>query len=71
MPVLVLVYSVEEDHGYYAWAWEPSVDSSSSPNLRKPHSLSCTKINSDSLDKILSKSRSWHDALSQIVFPEE
>src|SRR5437667_11355747 len=27
IPILVLVFSVEEDLGYYAWAWEPSIDS--------------------------------------------
>jgi hypothetical protein len=72
MPVLVLLYSVEEDLGYYAWAWEPFLESpSDQPKLRKPDSLACKKIQSDSLDKIVAKVRSWHDALARIVFSEE
>src|SRR3954447_15062665 len=64
MPILVLVFSVEEDLGYYAWAWEPSLDSPShSITLGKPESLTCTKIHSHSLDKILSKVGAWHDAV--------
>jgi hypothetical protein len=73
MPVLVLVYSVgEEDLGYYAWAWEPVPDSpAGSTTLRKPESLTCTKIHSHSLDKILSKVGAWHDALARIVFADD
>src|SRR5262245_49641269 len=54
-PVLALVSSVENDLGYYAWAWEPSVDEGTeSPLLHKPVALACSKIHSDSLDKIVS-----------------
>jgi hypothetical protein len=71
MPVLTLLYSVEEDLGYYAWAWEPYIElPSDQPKLRKPDSLACKKIQSDSLDKIVAKVRNWHDALARIVFSE-
>lgn len=72
MPILVLVFSVEEDLGYYAWAWEPSFDSPPhSTTLRKPERLTCTKIHSDSLDKILSNVGAWYEAISRIVFVDD
>ncbi len=72
MPILVLVFSVEEDLGYYAWAWEPSLDSlSHSTTLRKPERLTCTKINNQSLDRILSKVGAWYDAVARIVFVDD
>jgi hypothetical protein len=72
MPILVLVFSVEEDLGYYAWAWEPSLDTPShSVTLRKPERLTCTKIHSNTLDKILSQVGAWYDAMAQFVFVDE
>jgi hypothetical protein len=72
MPIVVLVFSVDEDLGYYAWAWDPSPDSQSqSTALRKPKRLDCTKIHSNSLDKIVSKVGAWYDAVARIIFVDD
>ena len=69
MPILVMLYSMNNDQGYYAWAFEPWVNLAETlPRLTKHPKLEFAKANHNASDEITEQVRAWYDALSSIIF---
>jgi hypothetical protein len=65
-PVLVLLFSMPSDDGYYAWRMEPEL-SASTPVLILNERFACEKASRSGLDSIVEKVRSWYEAYYQQV----
>jgi hypothetical protein len=67
LPVIALLYPVNEDDGYYAWISEPHVPKDSPPKLIPNEHLDCTKIRRNSLDKIVQQVAEWYTRLAPVI----
>jgi hypothetical protein len=65
-PVLVLLFSMQSDNGYYAWRMEPDL-SQAAPILFLNERLACEKTSRAGLDSLVEKVRSWYEAYYQQV----
>lgn len=72
MPVLVLLFSMQHDEGYFAWANEPIIHLGSSkfPGLLNRSHLEFKKATSRSVQQIFSQIREWYSVLAQLIFEE-
>jgi hypothetical protein len=60
--VCVFYFTVKDDHGYYAWAFEPLVTGTGQPKL-KPHADAlCRQLGNETLDEIVSAVKRWYEA---------
>ena len=66
-PVIILLFSMPNDHGYYAWQVEPIVKDTSRPRLRLCDSPSCSLFNRAALDKIVERVAGWHERLFALL----
>jgi hypothetical protein len=62
-PVIVLLFSMVDDKGYFAWSIEPIVDRSGEPKLKLHESLSCAPFDRSTLQIIVDRVNEWHDSL--------
>jgi hypothetical protein len=68
-PVLVLLFSMHNDDGYYAWASEPVIHPDTKfPGLVNQSHLDCTKVTNRSIPKVFARIREWYSVLAEIVF---
>jgi hypothetical protein len=63
IPMIVIVYSVKSNVGYFAWISKPEVVEGK-PILQTSDELECHRINQESLDDMISCVRSWYDQLA-------
>jgi hypothetical protein len=66
-PVLVIIFSMQSDDGYYSWKIEPTV-SDSAPGLILNDRFSCERATKTGLDSIIEKVRAWYSAYYEQVF---
>jgi hypothetical protein len=62
-PVCVFYFTVKNDQGYYAWAYEPVVTQEGEPRLPAPAKAPCFELNNESLEKIVSAAKRWYEVL--------
>jgi hypothetical protein len=67
LPVVVLLYSVKDDVGYYAWISEPQFSNDGPPKLIPNEHLDCTLIMRNSLDNIVQKVAEWYTRLATVI----
>ena len=72
-PILNLVFSMEDDQGYYAWSCAPRNSSAeySSPTLHLLEKLSCKKVERKSLDEVIDEVDTWYEALASVVYKNQ
>ncbi len=58
-PVLVLLFSMQSDDGFFAWRMEPDV-SQGVPILMLNERLTCEKATRTGLDDVVERIRSWY-----------
>jgi hypothetical protein len=58
----VFYFTVKDDQGYYAWAYEPVVTEGGQPRLKAPAKAPCHKLGNESLEEIVSALKRWYDA---------
>src|SRR5208337_2760287 len=58
-PVCVFYFTVKDDQGYYAWAYEPIVTAQGQPGLRAHEKAHCRKLDNESLEAIVSAVKRW------------
>jgi hypothetical protein len=72
LPVVLLLFSMEKDQGYYAWVTEPYVDEREGlPKLKVVDRLVCTKLERDSLDEIVSRVKDWYANLASAIMVDQ
>jgi len=55
-PVLIIIFSMQSDDGYYSWRVEPAI-SNAAPQLILNERLTCEKATKSGLDSIIAKLR--------------
>jgi hypothetical protein len=66
-PVVVLLFSMPNDKGFYAWRIEPTLKGMREPRLKVHDGLSCDNFDRKSLDKIVKKVAEWHERLFTLL----
>jgi hypothetical protein len=66
-PVIVLVFSMEDDKGYFAWSIEPFVNRSGRPKLKLLEEPSCAPFDRSALATIVNRVNDWHDSLVALL----
>jgi hypothetical protein len=70
-PVLTLLFTMDEDRGYYAWVTEPIlVPSQGKPHLRRVTNLEFRSVHRATLDEIVERVKSWYKALAKEIFDQ-
>jgi len=65
-PLLVLLFSMEEVDGYYAWLMEPSIHSGNSAKLTINDVFRCKRFLKSDLDKVVSRVEDWYEIFFRI-----
>ncbi|HYT87944.1 MAG TPA: hypothetical protein VEL76_04435 [Gemmataceae bacterium] len=60
-PVCVFYFTVKDDQGYYAWAYEPLVTAEGQLRLTAHAEAHCNKLRNESLEDIISAVMRWYD----------
>jgi hypothetical protein len=60
-PVCVFYFTVKDDQGYYAWAYEPVVTKEGQPRLKSHSEASCRRLTDAALEEIVSSVKRWYD----------
>lgn len=66
-PVVLLLFSMEGDKGYFGWLMEPRVGASEGPTLTRVFSPAMTKITKPSTESIFRASEAWSEAMVKLV----
>ena len=66
-PVIVLLFSMEDDKGYFAWSIEPLVNRSGEPKLKLNDAPTCTPFDRTSLGSIVDRVNQWYDSLVALL----
>jgi hypothetical protein len=66
-PIVVFLFSMEGDKGYYSWLMEPYVSSEASPTLERASTLHMTKIQKGSVDDIVHRVVEWFEAMGSFL----
>jgi hypothetical protein len=60
-PVCVFYFTVKDDEGYYAWAYEPVVTAENQLRLTAHAKAHCNKLSNESLTDIVAAVKRWYD----------
>lgn len=66
-PVILLVFSMKNDKGYYAWFVKPDVEHGRI-GLVQHDRVECHELNKDSLDELVSDANKWYAILEDKIF---
>jgi hypothetical protein len=68
-PVIALIFSMENDEGFYGWRSQPLLDQGDKPVLKTQQVMPCAKFTKAALDEIVANSNAWYDRLFSLVAP--
>ncbi len=66
-PVIVVLFSMPNDKGFYSWLIEPVIHQTTEPRLKVHDQASCSLFDRKSLDVIVKKVNAWHDKLFALL----
>ncbi len=66
-PIVLFLFSMEEDQGYYSWLIQPHVTRDEGPTLIRISPLDMTKMSKKSVDHMIDQVRLWFEAMGEIV----
>jgi hypothetical protein len=66
-PLVVMVFSMEGDRGFWGWVMEPAVSGSNSPALNRPDRTKVTEVSPESLADLFSAVVAWFDAVGAVL----
>lgn len=69
LPVLVLLFSMVDDQGYFAWHSYPKLKMES-PEIDYPELFDCESINRHTTDAIIQSVIEWYDGFAKMVIAE-
>ncbi len=62
-PTIIILFSMQEDRGYFAWQAEPIIDRSTEPRLKVCETPECAAFDRSSLEMIIHRVNEWYDRL--------
>jgi hypothetical protein len=62
----VLLFSMENDQGYYGWLMEPCVSLGEGPTLARVTAPEMTKITKAGVDHIVQEAIDWNKAMAEL-----
>lgn len=65
-PIVLLVFSMEEDRGYWGWVMEPSVDGPQSPSLTRTDRMEMQRITKQSTESLVECVTAWFEAMGRV-----
>jgi hypothetical protein len=65
-PIVVLLFSMEGDQGYFSWVMQPDVTNEASPTLTRV-SLDMTRITKASIDEMVEDVVHWFQATAELL----
>ena len=66
-PIVLLLFSMENDLGYSGWLMEPHVSEESGPSLTRVSPLCMTKLNKKRVDELVQRVEKWFEATAEIL----
>jgi hypothetical protein len=69
-PIVLLLFSMDGDKGYFSWLMEPKV-TKEGPTLTRASSLNMTKITKISIDVIFRESADWYKATVPLLLRDK
>jgi hypothetical protein len=66
-PVIVVLFSMPNDKGFYSWQIEPVFHRTTEPRLKVHDHASCLSFDRKALDVIVKKVNAWHDKLFALL----
>lgn len=70
-PIVLMVFSMEDDRGYWGWLMEPVGIGSSGPSLQSVLRMEMREINNESLEDLFSQVISWFEAASKFLLRQK
>jgi hypothetical protein len=70
-PIVLLLFSMEGDAGYFGWIMEPRVSKSEGPTLTRVVAPAMTKITKTSTEVIFRESETWYAATVQLLLRDK
>lgn len=70
-PVVLLLFSMDGDKGYFGWLMEPQVSQGEGPTLTRVFSPTMTRISKTSTEVIFRASQAWYEAMVQLLLREK
>jgi hypothetical protein len=62
VPVCLILFSMDDDRGFYRWASEPVVSGKDAPALREPRQARWFDLDAAGLERIVGAVTAWYDA---------
>jgi hypothetical protein len=62
-PVVLFLFTMHGDQGWYTWVAEPVVSPDEGPGLRRLGHPSCRPLDDEALDEIVARVVRWYDAM--------
>jgi len=66
-PMVLFVFSMEDDRGYWGWILKPTVDNEKGPSLQRVERMEMAEINADALDTLFESVSEWFSALGKVL----
>ncbi|MCI0682467.1 MAG: hypothetical protein L0Y71_10205 [Gemmataceae bacterium] len=66
-PIVVFLFSVENDQGYWSWLMEPSVSKDGRPTLDRVSEFDLKKITGKSIDGLIHRVEEWYQAVVETI----
>jgi hypothetical protein len=66
LPIVVFLFSMEEDQGYFSWLMQPHVSKEDGPTLFRVASLEMKKITKKSVDSMIHQVEQWSEAMGEV-----
>jgi hypothetical protein len=66
-PLVVFLFSMDGDVGYYGWLMKPEVSNETGPSLSRVESFEMTMIRKKSIDDMITQIRFWFEKMSDIL----
>lgn len=61
-PIIVTIFTMEDDQGYYGWLKEPQLDENGNVRLSLTPDYTLSKLVDSDLDAIVAKVNNWYDS---------
>jgi|GEM_PF-3452296 len=66
-PIVLMVFSMAGDRGYWGWIMEPSTEGPNDPSLTRTERIHMTEIDDDSLEELFSRITAWFETMGEVL----
>ena len=67
LPVVIFLFSMDGDVGYFGWLMKPEVSTETGPSLGRVESVEMVMIRKKTIDDMIAQTRSWFETMSDIL----